>query len=195
MLYARRHRGMCSAMQMLELGSHTLITHTDMNAMSLRSWQAKIVVRPASRLHCATKAALRMSSRIPFVFLDQRYFASYYHSLRFSCGLSNDAWVAVDERRCAKLRACPQGSVRCKDRSPQEPCRRADGVHPWATAMAPRASTLSTRTIVRPYHVSVTCGAGARLINASPAGRGPEPRWGTRVDQGEAAWGGEGHGL
>ena len=44
---------------------------------------------------------------MPFVFLDPRYFASYYHSLLFSFALRKDSLVAVDERRCAKLRACP----------------------------------------------------------------------------------------
>ena len=74
--------------------------------------------------------------------------------------------------------------MRCKDRSPQEPCRSADGVHPWATAMASRVSTLSTRTIVRPHHVGFKCGARVTVDQRVPSVEGPEPRWGlasTRV--------------
>jgi hypothetical protein len=55
MVDARRHRCTCSAMHMLELASHTLITYINKNTMSMQSYHAKIFVRPASRLHWCTK--------------------------------------------------------------------------------------------------------------------------------------------
>ena len=41
--------------------SHTLKDQKHKNAMSQRSYRAKIFVRPASYLHCATKGSLRIS--------------------------------------------------------------------------------------------------------------------------------------
>src|SRR5215470_11230832 len=42
--------------------SHTLKAQEHKNAMSQRSCRAKIFVRPAPHLHCATKFCLRMST-------------------------------------------------------------------------------------------------------------------------------------